>query len=122
LAKDRVSSVANVARCQATWYGHVTGCHLLKLVCVLQRNEWKIQDTGSKSATSTSQLYMSSVDGDFECGLYTFIRPNQQQFILVPRASRPRATSIGPGIHGTESARKLAVVSKAHTLEFSGTL
>jgi hypothetical protein len=37
--------------------------------------------------------------------------------ILVPRASRPRATFISPGIHGTGNARKLAVVSKAHTLE-----
>jgi hypothetical protein len=37
--------------------------------------------------------------------------------ILVPRASRPRASSLGPGTHGTRSARKLAVVSKAHALE-----
>jgi hypothetical protein len=37
--------------------------------------------------------------------------------ILVPRASRPRATFIGHGIYGTGSARKLAVVSKAHALE-----
>jgi hypothetical protein len=29
----------------------------------------------------------------------------------------PRATFIGSGIHGTRSARKLAVVSKAHALE-----
>ena len=36
---------------------------------------------------------------------------------LVRRASRPRATFIGPGIDGTGSARKLSVVSKAHTLE-----
>jgi hypothetical protein len=32
-------------------------------------------------------------------------------------APRPRATFIGPGIHGTGSARKLAVVSEAHALE-----
>jgi hypothetical protein len=32
-------------------------------------------------------------------------------------APRPRATFIGPGIHGTGSARKLAVVSEAHVLE-----
>jgi hypothetical protein len=33
--------------------------------------------------------------------------------ILVPRASRPRASSLGPGTHGPRSsARKLAVVSK----------
>ena len=37
--------------------------------------------------------------------------------ILVSRASRPRVTFIGPGIHGTGSARKLTVVSKAHALE-----
>ena len=33
--------------------------------------------------------------------------------VLVPRASLLHATYIGPGIHGTGSARKLAVVSKA---------
>ena len=32
--------------------------------------------------------------------------------ILVPRASRSRTSSLGPGTHGTGSARKLAVVSK----------
>ena len=38
--------------------------------------------------------------------------------ILVPRASRPRASSLGPGTHGPgSSARKLAVVSKAHALQ-----
>ena len=37
--------------------------------------------------------------------------------ILVPRASRPRASSLGPGTHKTGSARKLAVVSKVHALE-----
>jgi hypothetical protein len=37
--------------------------------------------------------------------------------ILVPRASRSRASSPGPGTHGTGSSRKLAVVSKAHALE-----
>jgi hypothetical protein len=37
--------------------------------------------------------------------------------ILVPRASRSSATFIGPEIHGTGSARKLSVVSKAHTIE-----
>ena len=39
------------------------------------------------------------------------------EIILVPRASRPRASSPGPGTHGTGSARKLAAVSKAHALE-----
>ena len=34
-------------------------------------------------------------------------------YIPVPRASRPRASSLSPGIHGTKSAGKLAVVSKA---------
>ena len=38
--------------------------------------------------------------------------------ILVPRVSRPRASSLGPaGTHGTGSASKLAVVSKARALE-----
>jgi hypothetical protein len=41
--------------------------------------------------------------------------------ILVPRASRPHTSSLGPGTHGTGSARKLAVVSKVHALEL-GTL
>jgi hypothetical protein len=42
------------------------------------------------------------------------------RLILVPRASRPRATFIGPGIHAerAEAHKKLlAVVSKAQTLE-----
>jgi hypothetical protein len=37
--------------------------------------------------------------------------------ILVPRAFRPRTSSLGPGTHGTGSARKLAVVFKEHALE-----
>jgi hypothetical protein len=37
--------------------------------------------------------------------------------ILVPRASVSRASSPGPGTHGTGSSRKLAVVFKAHALE-----
>jgi hypothetical protein len=37
--------------------------------------------------------------------------------ILVPRASRPRASSLHPGTHETGSARKRAVFSKAHALE-----
>jgi hypothetical protein len=37
--------------------------------------------------------------------------------ILVPRACRSRASSLGTGTYGTGSARKLAVVSKAHALE-----
>jgi hypothetical protein len=37
--------------------------------------------------------------------------------ILVPSTSWPRTTFISPGIHGTDSARKLVVVSKAHALE-----
>jgi hypothetical protein len=32
------------------------------------------------------------------------------ELILVPRASRPSATFIGPGIHATGSARKPVVV------------
>ena len=39
------------------------------------------------------------------------------RLILVPRASRPRASSLGPGTYGTGSTRKLAVISKAHGLE-----
>jgi hypothetical protein len=35
--------------------------------------------------------------------------------ILVPRDSRSGTSSLGPGTQGTGSARKLAVVSKAHT-------
>jgi hypothetical protein len=40
-----------------------------------------------------------------------------QDVSLFHLEPRPRATFIGPGIHGTGSARKLAVVSKAHALE-----
>ena len=35
-------------------------------------------------------------------------------FILVPRASRPHASSLGPGTHRTGTARKLALISNAH--------
>jgi hypothetical protein len=44
---------------------------------------------------------------------------NHSEFILVPSASRPCATSLGPGTvtQGTGSARTLAVVSKADALE-----
>jgi hypothetical protein len=34
--------------------------------------------------------------------------------ILVPRASRPHASSLGPGTHRTGTARKLALISNAH--------
>ena len=34
--------------------------------------------------------------------------------ILVPRASRPQASSLGPGTHRTGTARKLALISNAH--------
>ena len=36
------------------------------------------------------------------------------QPILVPRASRPHASSLGPGTHRTGTARKLALISNAH--------
>ena len=32
-------------------------------------------------------------------------------YILVPRASRPHASSVGPGTHRTGTARKLALIS-----------
>ena len=34
--------------------------------------------------------------------------------ILVPRAARPHASSLGPGTHRTGTARKLALISNAH--------
>jgi hypothetical protein len=34
--------------------------------------------------------------------------------ILVPRASRPHASSLGPGTNRTGTARKLALISNAH--------
>jgi hypothetical protein len=39
---------------------------------------------------------------------------NLAQPILVPRASRPHASSLGPGTHRTGTARKLALISNAH--------
>ena len=39
---------------------------------------------------------------------------NHRVSILVPRASRPHASSIGPGTHRTGTARKLALISNAH--------
>jgi hypothetical protein len=37
-----------------------------------------------------------------------------EECILVPRASRPHASSLGPGTHRTGTARKLALISNAH--------
>ena len=52
-----------------------------------------------------------------KCGVYTHgICAFGLGSILVSRASRPRVSSLGPGSYGTGSARKLAVVSKAHAL------
>ena len=39
---------------------------------------------------------------------------DQGHTILVPRASRPHASSLGPGTHRTGTARKLALISNAH--------
>jgi hypothetical protein len=38
------------------------------------------------------------------------------QGILVPRASRPHASSLGPGTHRTGTARKLALISNAQVI------
>ena len=42
------------------------------------------------------------------------IGPFKVYSILVPRASRPHASSLGPGTHRTGTARKLALISNAH--------
>ena len=69
-------------------------------------NHYKEHVTISKY-TKFEDVYMNTLQ-------ITSFRKSRYLLVLVPRASRPRVSSLGPGTHGTESARKLAVVSKAH--------
>ena len=43
-----------------------------------------------------------------------FYSMGSQGLSRVPRASRPHASSLGPGTHRTGTARKLALISNAH--------
>ena len=69
--------------------------------------------TIAKALSRIPKLFETSITHSIYCMVVILLTVTlYMRLILVPRASRPRASSLGPGTHGTGSTRKLAVISK----------